>query len=618
MKHRQVILILIATLIIPEVSAQEVITGLLLNKQVRDAKNSYAMFKSSMAEEPVPLPFIDDFSQDTIFPSSARWSDIQVFINNTYSVRQPSLGMATLDCLDETGKLYDGASQAVFAADRLTSRSIDLAYQPSDSVFLSFLFEAGGVADLPEANDSLTLSFWAPGEEKWFSIWQASGGPTDGFRQVIIPITDPRYLMTGFRFMFTGYASLAGVLTEPSQAGNADQWNLDHIVLDRGRSVHDTVIHDVALTLPARSLVKEYEAMPWRHFRQAYLSAMSPSAAISYRNNDTIVRNVTRHVTITDMSNGEVVRDFDAGASNAPPLTDVLYQAPLLYTFNTASSPDTAQFMVTLSLITDDFDPKQNDTVRYIQRFSDYFAIDDGTAEAGYGLNGQGTSNAMVALRFRSFVPDSVTAIRICFNDAYENANQRAFDIMVWADDNGKPGALLGSGDGPVASPGTEINGFVTWTFETPVWVNDNFWIGWRQDSETFLNAGLDLNTSSSGRQYYMLSGEWHESQVAGTVMIRPVMKGSGSSTSAWNGTLINDLFTLYPNPTIGPVTIVPAEGAPDNYLVEVISTNGTVVMTLSRSERHDLSPLAAGSYMLLVKTADGRPLSILRVIKVN
>jgi len=40
--------------------------------------------------------------------------------------------------------------------------------------------------------------------------------------------------------------------------------------------------------------------------------------------------------------------------------------------------------------------------------------------------------------------------------------------------------------------------------------------------------------------------------------------------------------------------------------------------MTLSRSERHDLSPLAAGSYMLLVKTADGRPLSILRVIKVN
>ena len=66
-------------------------------------------------------------------------------------------------------------SQAVFAADRLTSRAIDLAYLPSDSIFLSFLYEAGGIADMPEAGDSLTLSFWAPGEEKWYSIWQATG-----------------------------------------------------------------------------------------------------------------------------------------------------------------------------------------------------------------------------------------------------------------------------------------------------------------------------------------------------------------------------------------------------------------------------------------------------------
>ena len=124
------------------------------------------------------------------------------------------------------------------------------------------------------------------------------------------------------------------------------------------------------------------------------------------------------------------------------PLTDVTYDAPLLYTYNTASSPDTAQFLVTVSLITDDFDPKQNDTLKYIQRFSDYFAIDDGTAEAGYGINGQGSRNAMAALRFRSFIPDSVTGISICFNDAYENANQRGFEIMVWADDNGRPGLL--------------------------------------------------------------------------------------------------------------------------------------------------------------------------------
>ncbi|HCM59365.1 MAG TPA: hypothetical protein DIS74_03135 [Bacteroidales bacterium] len=610
--------LVLAALIALDASAQEVVTGLLSNRQLGGSAPSRSVLKAGTAEEPVALPFSDDFSDVALYPSTARWSDLQVYINNTFSVRQPSAGIATLDCLDQNGHLYDDASQAVFAADRLTSRTIDLSYQPSDSIFLSFLYEAGGISDLPEEGDSLTLSFWAPVEEKWYSIWQATGEATDGFCRVILPITDPRFLVTGFRFMFTGYASLAAVLSEPSQAGNADLWNLDHILLDKGRSVHDTVIHDVAMTLPLRSLVKEYEAIPWRHFRQAYLSAMSPTAAINYRNNDTIVRNVTRHVTIRDMSNGAVVRDFDAGASNAVPLTDVLYEAPLLYTYNTASSPDTAQFMVTLSLITDDFDPKKNDTLKYIQRFSDYFAIDDGSAEAGYGINGQGSRNAMAALRFRSFIPDSVTGISICFNDAYDNANQRGFEIMVWADDNGRPGILLGSSDSPVATPGTGINGFVTYSFAEPVKVTDAFWIGWRQETEAFLNAGLDLNTPSDGRQYFSLSGSWQESQVPGTVMMRPVMKGSGTQTSAENGTLINDLFSIYPNPADGYVTIVPSEDAPDDYLIDVISVTGALVMTIGRSENPDLSRLAAGSYMLLVKTTDGYPLSLLRVIKVN
>ncbi len=618
MKQNRVIYLLLSALLTVNVSAQEVITGLVRNRQLETARPAPSVLKGAAAEEPVLLPFSDDFSGDSIYPSIARWTDLQVFVNNTYSVKQPSAGIATFDCLDESGSLHTGASQAVFEADRLTSRAINLNYLPSDSLFLSFLYEAGGVADLPETDDSLTLGFWAPGEEKWYSIWRTGGKQTDGFVNVIIPITDPRYLVNGFRFRFTSYASLSGAGTEPSRAGNADHWNIDHVLLDKGRSVHDTVIHDVALTLPQRSLVKEYEAMPWRHFRQAYLSAMSPVVPVSYRNNDTIVRNVTRHIRITDMSTGAVVREFDAGAANTDPLTNVKYEAPLLYTFNTSSSADTAQFLLTVSLITDDFDPKKNDTLKYIQRFADYFAIDDGSAEAGYGINGQGSRNAMAALRFRSFLPDSVTGISFCFNDAYDNANQRGFDIMVWADDNGSPGILLGSSTGPIAAPSGNINGFVTYLFAKPVRVTDYFWIGWRQASETFLNIGLDLNTEPAGRHYFHLSGEWQESQAPGVIMMRPVMKGSGSATSSDNGTLVNDMFSLYPNPTDGFVTIIPSDRAPDDFMIDVISASGARVMSLGKTDRPDLSRLAAGTYMLLVKTRDGRPLSLLRVIKVN
>jgi hypothetical protein len=616
MRNRRFTYLFLAALTSLNLSAQEVITGLSHNRQLSHVVGR-TVLKGSAAEEPVLIPFSDDFSTDSLYPSTERWSDILVFINNTFSVSQPSQGMATFDCLDESGNLYTVASQAVFEADRLTSRTINLEYPPSDSIYLSFLYEAGGVADMPEADDSLTLSFWAPGEERWYSIWQVEGGPTDGFRQVMIPVKDTRYLQNGFRFMFTGYASLAGVLTEPSQAGNADQWNIDHVLLDKGRSRNDTVLHDVALTLPQRSLVKEYVAMPWRHFRQAYLSAMSPTATINYRNNDTVVRNVTRHITIQNMVTGVVVRDFDAGASNVSPLSDVKYDAPLLYTYN-SDAPDTALFEVTISLITDDFDPKQNDTIRFIQRFTDYFAIDDGTAEAGYGINGEGSRNAMAALRFRSFIPDSVTGLDICFNDAYDNKNQRGFEIMVWADDNGQPSVLLGTSEGSIADPGTDLNGFRTYFFDKPVKVTDNFWIGWRQVVDVFLNVGLDLNTPSTGRQYYMLSGTWQPSQAPGTVMMRPVMKGSGSPTSSEGGTLVNDLFKVFPNPSSGEVTLVASDKAPGDFTIDVISSSGALVMSLDRTDRPDLSKLAAGNYMLLIRTREGRPLSLLRIILVK
>ena len=79
----------------------------------------------------------------------------------------------------------------------------------------------------------------------------------------------------------------------------------------------------------------------------------------------------------------------------------------------------------------------------YYQHFNNYFAFDDGTAEGGYGVNGLGSRNAMVAYKFKSFMTDTLRAMRICFNDSYQDANKREFDLMVWANDDGFPGDVL-------------------------------------------------------------------------------------------------------------------------------------------------------------------------------
>ncbi|MCJ7819606.1 MAG: T9SS type A sorting domain-containing protein [Bacteroidales bacterium] len=617
MRNRLLIYLSIFILTTVTSGAQEVVSGLLRNIKLSDPA-LHLMLKATSAEDTLSLPFADDFSYSNPFPSSARWTDNKVYVNNTFSVNQITQGVATFDCLDEFGNLYEEASTSLFAADNLTSKPLDLSYSPADSIYLSFLYEAGGVADMPERDDSLTLSFWSPSEERWYSVWRARGevSADQGFRQVMIAVKEPRYLKNGFQFRFTNWASLAGIITEPSRAGNADQWNIDCIKLDAGRSVTDTVIHDVSLTLPLRSLVKEYESMPWRQFRQAALSLMSPVAAVTYRNNDDIVRNVTRHITIKDVYNDIIVRDFSAGATNVDPFSDISYNVPLVYIYNSVSE-DSALFLVTSSLITDDFDPKGNDTLSLLQSFSDYFALDDGTAEAGYGINGQGSRNAMVAIRYRSFISDSVTGVSICFNDAYNNANQRTFDIMVWSDDNGVPGVLLGTAEGPVAVPGTNKNGFVTWFFNEPVSVSGNFWIGWKQLSETFLNAGLDLNTPPAGRQFFLLNGTWQQSQAPGTVMMRAVMKGSGTSTSSEGGTILNTLYKLYPNPVSGEVTLRVSDEAPQDFIIDIYNLGGARVISLPRTEHPDLGRLPAGTYMMLIKTRNGTPVTLLRFIKI-
>ncbi len=63
---------------------------------------------------------------------------------------------------------------------------------------------------------------------------------------------------------------------------------------------------------------------------------------------------------------------------NIDPLTNVNYNANLVYTFNSANN-DSALFRITCSLKTDEFDPKENDTLVYYQIFKNYFAFDDGS-----------------------------------------------------------------------------------------------------------------------------------------------------------------------------------------------------------------------------------------------
>ena len=75
------------------------------------------------------------------------------------------------------------------------------------------------------------------------------------FKQVLIPITDEKYLNAGFQFRFRNYASM-GNNSLPGWLGNIDQWNIDYVVLDINRSEADTLYKDVAFVNSAPTILK--------------------------------------------------------------------------------------------------------------------------------------------------------------------------------------------------------------------------------------------------------------------------------------------------------------------------------------------------------------------------
>jgi hypothetical protein len=438
---------------------------------------------------------------------------------------------------------------------------------------------------------------------------------SDTFRAAIIRIDEARYLKKGFRFRFINYASLSSSSSDPSMAGNCDQWNIDYVLLARNRNDADTSAADVAFTKPVRTILKTYESMPWQQFRQVFLSEMGPWITVNYRNNDKIVRNVTRNFKIFDVYQNVESFSFSAGATNIDPLETVTYNANLIYTFNSTGT-DSALFEISSILTTDIFDPKNNDTLIYYQKFSNYFAYDDGTAEAGYGVNGLGSKNAMVACQFKTFVTDTLRAVQICFNDSYQNANLRTFDLMVWSNNEGVPGDVIYSQQEMTVTQGKGINGFYTYVLTDPVELTGTFFIGWKQRSETFLNAGFDINTPPEGRQYYWLNGNWNNSQAAGTIMIRPQVGPRITNTAIPSLKDRGRKLRIWPNPAIDEITMDPGDmmltGIPE---VRVTDLFGHEIIRTDYTGRLDISMLKPGTYVVVLYSGK-KPAAYGRLIK--
>jgi len=566
------IIILSLIISIATIHSQEILLPLQENPTIKNflRMNPDYLFKSSTEADTLTLPFFDDFSANTIFPADSIWEDNDVFVNRSFSDRPPTIGAATFDALDGSGSVYVEANSTGFFADYLTSRPLDLdGIQLSDSLFLSFFYQSTGLGDEPELYDSLYLELFSPETELWYAIWAKNGETKQEFKHIVLNIPDSAsdgaaFYERGFKFRFGNRSSLTG-LSDASWASNSDQWHIDYVHLDTGRFVTDTVITDLAFLARPNYLLKDYTAMPWRHYIVNSVQMGNSIDFLFYNyHNEQIA--LTKDITIKDLVTGtETIilqgagNNYDSGEHDLDEDLDGFF-------FNTNTGIDEVSFKVETVVnpgpATTDF-ITHNDTSWYIQDFKDYYAYDDGSSESGYGLGG--VPNGKAALKFQNYnFVDSIRGVDIFFNRTIGDANQKYFYLTIWDHDasNNQPGEILFSQIGVRPEFEDSLNKFHRYHLQTEnqedtaFVVPEIFYVGWKQTTIDMLNIGFDKNTILDETNnpnipdplYFNVAGGWQKSSLKGALMIRPIFSDKALLT-VQEPAKRELSFRVYPNP---------------------------------------------------------------------
>lgn len=582
------------------------------------------------ASAPLPLPFREDFYYSTTrnYPDQQKWSDSAVYVNSGFAIAPPSIGVATFDGLNKYGYPYDPTSANVALsrpADVLTSQPIALGdLDPASKVALSFYYQAKGNGDTPETSDSLIVDFYRPAQGTWKTVWHTRGISSPNyndttFKYAFIKIDSAVYFNDGFRFRFRNWAATSG---------NFDHWNVDYIFLNHNRvdSVDTTRYdNDVTIAHVPTPFLRDYSAMPLRQYNP---NEMAGRHSVRIRNNNETQRNTAYRYKVYDESLNAQIFESTEDYDNVKPFRPHGYYAnqrlanPLIEDTFLLSAPDAIDYRIkhfiypyTSSTVTATDDIPGNDTVVQFLRFRNYYALDDGSAEAGYYVTG---AKAKMAVKIRVNVFDTLRALRIYFDPA-GNINSIGsptsiykFRIYVWGDNNGMPGSIV-HGDSSWLIP-KFINGEHDPFIEYPlnprkVLSPGTYYIGFQQQSFTgTVTVGFDKNYNHKTALFYDSGNGWAQSSKAGSIMLRPVIGKHIPPPVGLNENALSDdqSFLVYPNPSSDQFTI--RSQKPENSSYRLMNAVGQIVKEEKiRDAEHTVftGTLSSGIYFLILNVND-------------
>ena len=619
-----------------------VITPLRSNDHIKDYNKAHPfnIWNSGSTSlgitDTLELPFFEDFTGTIVYPDFGKFIDNHVYINNTFPISPPSYGVATLDNLDNKGNPYNALNEdASSVSDYFTSQPINLKdfkigtnrqdYLLKDSVFFSFFYQAGGNGDSPEKVDSLVLQF-KDSSERWNTVWAARGGITDTFMQIIVGLDSNHYLFKGFQFRFYNYSR---------NTGNMNHWNIDFIRMAQNRNSQDLEIKELAINRTTNSLLKNYGLMPYAQFTTNYSNELGPNISLTYRNNGVNIVNTALQYEAFNQYNTRIgFEPFSSNNRNIISGTDSTENFSI-FKLDTLSSKEPS-IKIRYSI-----QPQSNDNVAInyssisnnniwekTYHFPNYFAYDDGTPEAGMGLEygGLPSGEGYVANKFTGNKQDSIWGVNIHLTQILADVSSIPFEIFLWQDLTStseyhmRDDKVIYSQTVNYLIPDT-INGTYYIPFDTAQLLEPgDFYIGWRQNSKYYFNVGYDKNykvdhpTSSGTNIYYNLLGYWRDANLEGAIMMHPIV-GDYAGLRVGIDDIENKAAIVYPNPSKDIITIKLEEGRVGK--VEIYSAMGQMVLE-AQTEQISIAHLPQGNYYLKIWDYSGNYFYTNSLIKAN
>lgn len=548
--------------------------------------SAQARIKSNHA--PLELPFWDDFSFTKAFspadnsngyPLDSIWRTSQtVRITNGVGVFPPSINVASLDGIDSLGNVYDPDPNAIGIRDSLTSQPINLSLSSVSmaertSVYLSFFYQWKGNGEAPDKGDYIRVDFFSALDE-WVNVATIQTVPNMEetlFYDTMLQVSGEQFFHENFQFRFRSFGRLSG---------RFDNWNLDYIYLNKGRSSAETDFDDGAISSSTGPIFGKFHSIPVDHVNANSFSPFQFDVA-NLRGDDGLPDPYAYRTTgvFTNYNAGAATTNTvlltpeDRPIKEGDPLLEPFerYRATTLLVDVPSSTyitgPDSADVKMKVEfLANDDGFFTVNDTISNVYRLRDYYAYDDGDAEYSLEL-AEADDRVAIGFTLPDGIEDSITAIDVHI-PGYTLSGFTTATFFVTGSSGGSPDEVISSITQVIRRK--EDESFHRIALLSPVKVSGKFFIGWTGSFSSKIFVGLDKSSDSGDQIYVNSHGTWQPTaKIKGNVMIRPVFGVAGDVTAVEDNSISVD---VYPNPSSGSFYIT---GRPD--AIEIISTSGAL-----------------------------------------